>query len=97
MNEKPKLYHNRIEKKFNNNREVYVSSDKDNNKIINNNEIRKKINDIINSKSFIYQTKVNIVLSNEVIQRKIVGLYNNNLVTIDNEYIPIANIKDIYK
>ena len=98
MDNKPKIYQSRINKEFTNNREIYLSSNhEDNTKIYNNNEIRKKINDIINSNSFIYQTKVTIVLGNDIIKRKIIGLNNNNLVTIDNEYIPIDNIKDIYK
>ena len=67
------------------------------NKIFNNNDIRKKINDIINSPSFIYRTNVSIVIGNDIIQRKIVGIYNNNLITIDNEQIPLDSITDIYK
>ena len=36
-------------------------------------------------------------MNGEVLTKKIIGVYNNNLVTIDNEYIPIELIKDIYK
>ena len=98
MAEKPKMYQNREEKEFHNNRQFFVSNDRENvNRVWDSNDIRKKINDIVNSASFIYRTKVNIVLGNEIISRKIVGIYNNNLVTIDNEYIPIDNIKDIYR
>lgn len=98
MEEKPKLYQHREKKEFRNNRQVYYSMDKEDTNIIwNSNDIRKKINNIINSPSFIYRTEVNIVIGNETIVRKIIGIYNNNLVTIDNEYIPIDSIKDIYK
>ena len=98
MNNKPKMYQNKVNKEFNNNKIVYTSFDRDNNgKIWDSNDIRKKINDIINSTSFIYRAKVNIVFGNDTIVRKIVGIYNNNLVTIDNEYIPIDSIKDIYR
>lgn len=98
MNDKPKMYQNKINKKFNNNRTVYMSGDRRNTDVIwESNDIRKKINDIVNSASFIYRAKVNIVLGNEIIERKIVGVYNNNLITIDNEYIPIDSIKDIYR
>ena len=98
---KPKMYQNRVNKEFHNNKVVYTSFDKSNhlekyNEVVDSNEIRKKINNIINSNSFIYSKLVHIVIGNEIILRKIVGLYNNNLVTIDNEYIPIDNIKDIY-
>ena len=98
MEEKPKLYQHREKKEFRNNRRVYYSMDKEDTNIIwNSNDIRKKINNIINSPSFIYRTEVNIVIGNETIVRKIIGIYNNNLVTIDNEHIPIDSIKDIYK
>lgn len=103
MSEKPKIYQNKEYKEFHNNKEVYMSSDRSNNNnddndiLKNSNDIRKKINDILNSSSFIYLTKVNIVIGNDIITRKIVGIHNNNLITIDNEYIPIDNIKDIYK
>lgn len=98
MEEKPKLYQHKEKKEFRNNRQVYYSMDKEDTNIIwNSNDIRKKINNIINSPSFIYRTEVNIVIGNETIVRKIIGIYNNNLVTIDNEHIPIDSIKDIYK
>ena len=100
MSDKPKMYRCDTVKKFNNNRSVYTSySDNSNNnfKVYDSNEIRKKINDIFSSSNFIYRTKVNIVVDNQILTRKIVGMYNNNLVTIDNEHIPISMIRDIYK
>ena len=100
MNEKPKMYQNRINKEMHNNRLVYNSYDKNDkniyNEVVDSNEIRKKINNIISANNFIYSKMVHIVIGNEVITRKIIGIYNNNLITIDNEYIPIDNIKDIY-
>ena len=98
MEEKPKMYQNKINKEFHNNTLVYMSNNQNNkNTIYGINDIRKKINDIINSNSFIYYANVHIILDNDTIIRKIIGINNNNLVTIDNEYIPIENIKDIYK
>ena len=98
MKDLPKMYQHREVKEFNNNRQVYYGMEKDNtNNILSSNDIRKKINDIVNSPSFIYRTTVNIVIGNDTITRKIIGIHGNNLITIDNEYIPIDNIKDIYK
>lgn len=101
MSDKPKMYRCNTKKEFTNNRSVYASySDNinsNNNRVYNTNEIRKKINEIFGSYDFIYRTKVNIVVDNQVITRKVVGIYNNNLVTIDNEHIPINMIQDIYK
>ena len=97
--DKPKMYHNKINKEFHNNRLIYTSYD-NNNKILNNsnniNDIRKKINKIINSNNFIYSKLVYININGNNIMRKIIGIYGDNLITIDNEYIPISNIEDIY-
>lgn len=99
MSDKPKMYRCESGKEFHNNRSIYASYSDNNSKvnIYNTNEIRKKINDLFNSPNFIYRTKVNIVLDNQILTKKIVGIYDNNLVTIDNEHIPINLIKDIYK
>ena len=59
--------------------------------------IEKKINDILNSNDYIYKADVVIVLKDKTINKRIVGKSFNNLITIDNEYIPISIIRDIYK
>ena len=98
MKELPKMYHHHENKIFNNNREVYYGKNsREVSDILTTNDIRKKINDIINSPSFIYRTNVSIVIGNDIIQRKIIGIYNNNLITIDNEQIPLDSITYIYK
>lgn len=101
MSNKPEMYKGNIKKEFTNNRSIYTSyNDNYNeniNKVYDTNEIRKKINDIISSNDFIYRARVNIVIDNYVLTRKIIGIYNNNLVTIDNEQIPISLIKDVYR
>ena len=103
MSDKPKMYRGEIKKEFNNNRCVYASYNDNNDKKINNSfvydtsSVRKKINDIFSSNTFIYRTKVNIVMDNETLTKKIVGVYNDNLITIDNEHIPINMIRDIYR
>lgn len=100
MSKKPELYKGEVIKEFNNNRSVYASYSDSNISSISSydvNEVRKKINNIFSSYDFIYRTKVNIVIDNQIISKKIIGVHENNLVTIDNEYIPINMIKDIYK
>ena len=95
---KPKMYQNKVNKEFHNNMSVYTSYG-NNNKVVNNidsGDIRKKINNIINANNFIYSKMVYIVIIGSTIMRKIIGLYGDNLITIDNEYIPITNIEDIY-
>ena len=103
MENKSQMYQNKVSKEFHNNRLIYASYNKEDNidnknyfKIIDSNEIRKKINAIINSNDFIYSKIVHINIDNEIIIRRIIGIHDNNLITIDNEYIPIEKIKDIY-
>lgn len=97
MNDKPEMYHNVIDKEIHNNKLVYTSYGKEKNiSEWSTNDIRKKINDIVNSNNFIYSKLVNIVIGNDIVKRKIIGIYNNNLITTLNEYIPIDNIRDIY-
>ena len=97
--DKPKMYKGEVRKEFNNNRSIYASYNDNNNRNISYDvsEIRKKINDIFSSYDFIYRTKVNIVIDNKIVIKKIIGIHENNLVTIDNELIPINIIQDIYK
>ena len=95
--DKAKMYQNRVDKVFHNNKEIYMTSDNNyNNVVFTSNEIRKKINDIINSNNFIYSKLVHILINGKVVLKKIVGIHGDNLVTIDNEYIPLSNIEDIY-
>ena len=95
MKDKPIMYKNNIKKEFHNSMNVYNSFE-DKKMLYENNNIRKRINMIINSNDFIYSKLVNIVIGDDIIKRKIIGIYGNNIVTIDKEYIPIDNIKDIY-
>ena len=88
---KPKIYQNKINKTFHNNRTIYTSYNHKNNL-----DIKNKIIDIINSNNFIYSKTVHLIINGDTITRKIIGLQNNNLITIDNESIPISNINDIY-
>ena len=92
MKNKPKMYQNKITKEIHNNQSVF--SGIGNKQPINN--IRNKINTIIKGSDFIYSKKVYIVFDNTTIKRNIIGISGNSIVTIDNEYIPIDNITDIY-
>ena len=54
---------------------VYMSNNKNSTFDVHKaNDIRKKIDGIINSSSFIYRTRVNIVLESGIISRKIIGI-----------------------
>lgn len=86
------IYKNKTFKEFNNNRYVYNGCCKK----VNYGDIKKKVESIIYDNNFIYSKLVHIVIDKKVMLKRIIGLYGNNIVTIDNEYIPINDIDDIY-
>ena len=90
---------------INNNEKMYSTIYNNDRKISNNNifinnknnyTVEQKIYNIFNSPNYIYKIDVTIVTDNEVLKKRIVGKNNNNLITMDNEYIPINTIRDIY-
>lgn len=100
----PKMYTVNFNKEIKNNEEVFSTLNRTTKKdIIKNNPknnrftIEQKIFNIFNAKDYIYKADVTILTDNEVLKKRIIGKKNNNLITIDNEYIPIDKIKDIYK
>lgn len=59
-------------------------------------QLIKKIESILNSKNFIYQADVNIIYKNDKnINKKIIGFIDNNIITKDGEKININEIKNI--
>ena len=62
----------------------------------NNLTVEQKIQNIFNSPNYIYKIDVVIVTDNNKVNKRIIGKNKNNLITMDNEYIPINTIRDIY-
>ena len=91
----PRVYANKIDKKLNNNSTYYVSNEEKSEVKFKTNDINKKINDIFNSTSYLYRANVVITLRSGDIVKKIIGKNRNQLITIDNELIPIDDILDI--
>jgi len=58
-------------------------------------EIEEKIQNIFSSPKYIYKAQVKITTTDGVAEKKIVGRNLNELITMDNERIPIDVIKDI--
>lgn len=110
MKELPKMYHNTINKDINNNEKMYstmynstmYNNDRkisNNNIFINNKNnytVEQKIYNIFNSPNYIYKIDVTIVTDKGKTNKRIVGKTKTNLITMDNEYIPINTIRDIY-
>ena len=104
MNKKlPNIFVNKNTGIVKNNVEFYYGKDNINNetKIIDNNMkdilIRKKIDDIFNSSSFIYKAKVIITTKDNDKEYTLIGRDKNKLLTIDNETILISDVLDIKK
>lgn len=101
MKELPKMYQSKINKKIDSIQKVYSSySDRgviDDVKRYSSISIDKKIDNIFNSYDYVYKADVTIVTDNDSLRKRIVARDKNNIITIDNEYIPISIIRDIYK
>lgn len=100
--ELPKMYHNKINKTVNSIQKVYSSIENHKNNELRQNKyssisIDQKIEQIFKEKDFVYKADVEIITDAETIKKRIVARNQNNLITIDNEYIPISIIRDIYK
>ncbi len=57
--------------------------------------VQQKINTIFSSSNYVYKADVEITLDTGKIIKRIIGRNTNNLVTMDNELIPINKIIDI--
>ncbi len=100
--ELPKMYHNKINKTVNSIQKVYNSMENHKNNELRQNKyssisIDQKIEQIFKEKDFVYKADVEIITDTDTIKKRIVARNQNNLITIDNEYIPISIIRDIYK
>ena len=96
------MYQNKINKPINSIQKMYNSADEQreyqrNERRYSSISIDKKIDDIFNACDYVYKADVTIITDNDVLHKRIVARNKNNLITIDNEFIPINVIRDIYK
>lgn len=97
MKDLPRVFRNTIDKKFDNNRSVFYSSN-DNNveeTKTDNRTVLQKINDIFSSPNYVYKANVDITLKDKKITKRIIGRNANYIITMDNDLIPITDIVDI--
>ena len=97
MKELPKMYHPKINKTNNIQKTYSTISNTIKEKQYSNISIDKKIDNIFKSKDYVYKADVTIITDNDTLNKRIVARNKNNLITIENEYIPISIIRDIYK
>lgn len=98
----PSVFANSISKNISNNDEYSYNKSEDRtiednslNKINIEPDISQKIRKVFSSVNYVYKADVKITTKDGVLIKKIVGRNNKNLITIDNEIIPIDSILDI--
>lgn len=90
----PKVFAVPIERQIKNNKDIFISSkSEDRGTIINKNEINK----IFNSKTHVYKTKVKIKTTSSEREVEVVGINNDNLLTLDGKSINMNDIIEIKK
>ena len=86
MKDLPKVFANRIDREISNYQERAIVSEK---KDVN-------LNEILNNNKYSFNHKYNIELSNNsVIEDSIIQVLDSKILTIDNGWISINNIKSI--
>lgn len=96
MKELPKVFHNKIDKNFNNNRSVYYSNNNyQEDRSVDTRTVLQKINDIFSSPNYVYKANVEITLKDKKVTKRIIGRNKNYIITMDNDLILISDIVDI--
>ncbi len=90
----PKVYQNNNINLDNHDQTIYYSKDK---VLKNNSNVKDKIANIFNRRSYIYKINVEIEDNDKTYSTTIIGKTDRYLITINNELVPINNIKDIKK
>lgn len=100
MNKKlPGVFVNKIDKQINNNKMVYYGPNetvkevsKESSEPIN---IRRKIRKLFQSTNYIYKLDVDITLQDKTVTKRIIGYNEKDIITFDNERIPIKDVVNI--
>ena len=100
MKDLPKVFHNEIDKHFNNNETIFYTGQdtKSEQDVAKKNEhinINQKINAIFSAPNYIYKANVEIKLKDKIVTKRIIGRNKDYIITMDNDLIPIKDILDI--
>lgn len=88
----PKVFQSPMEKKIDNNKELFYSRLKE---MKQDKNIPHKIDTIFHDRSFVYKKEVKITVKDQTEIKTIVGKSGNYLLTLDGDKIKISDIKDI--
>ena len=95
MKELPKVFVSPIEKKIQNNKDLFYSKLLGDRK--DTRDILKDIDNIFHSKNFVYKSQVEIVTKDGVSEETLVGKTGTSLLTMDGKAIQISEIREIKK
>lgn len=97
--ELPKVFANKLPNNLSNNERVYYKGKEAKKEVNSKNErkenINVKINKIFKSPRYVSKVEVEITTNEGRKKYKIIGRNQNNIITIENELIPISSIIDI--
>lgn len=104
----PKVFVNTIDKEIKNNDTIFYSKKQSKKERPTNKEeipdsisyseadIKRKVMKIFNSPSFVYKMKVEIKTKDDkLLEKELIAMVNDTLLTLDEDKISISNIKDI--
>lgn len=96
--ELPSVFANKIEKEVLNNKSYSYSKNKEDLRKVDRPKINveQQINNIFSSPKYVYKASVKIITKDNSFTKQIIGKNNGNLITLENEQIPISEIVDIY-
>lgn len=95
VNNKAELKDNNQLSSYNKNKEEIINDIDVNSEIVNKIVINKKISNLFNSSNFVYKVDAVITTKDGFKTETLISKNMDNLITIDNKYIPIDSIIDI--
>lgn len=104
----PKVYANKIDKDVKNNKRVYYSSFDEkkedvrsgstadtNRPNLDGKTVPQKLYAIFHGPNYVYKADVTLTIKGRDVNKKIIGYNAQNIITVDNDVISIADIEDI--
>lgn len=97
MKKLPKIYQNNINKKIKNNKEVCYLKEEvvKQQPVIQSNDVEEQLSRIFNGIGHSYNIPIIIKTSDKVYETSLIAKTSNNVITLDNDLIPIKDIINI--
>ena len=95
MKKLPKIYHEQINKKIKNNKEIAYVSKEDITEEKKEESIDEVLNKVFNGIGYSFNIPLRIETFNKVYETSLIAKSNNYLITFDNDTIPLSEVKKI--